>query len=35
MVPMVIIGLEAPTTFEIKVEKVKGKNQGIVERYIV
>ena len=32
-VPMVIIGLEAPTTFEIKVEKIDGKKQGIVTRY--
>lgn len=32
-VPIVIIGLEAPTTFEIKVEKIDGKKQGIVERY--
>ncbi len=29
-VPMVIIGLEAPKTFIIKVEKIDGKNQGIV-----
>lgn len=32
-VPIVIIGLEAPTTFEIKVEKIDGKKQGIVEKY--
>ena len=32
-VPMVIIGLEAPKSFEIKVEKIDGKNQGIVQRY--
>ena len=32
-VPIVIIGLEAPTSFEIKVEKIDGKKQGIVERY--
>ena len=31
-VPMVIIGLEAPKSFEIKVQKVHGKNQGIVQR---
>ena len=29
-VPIVIIGLEAPTSFEIKVEKINGKNQGII-----
>jgi len=29
-VPIVIIGLEAPKSFEIKVEKIDGKNQGIV-----
>ena len=32
-VPIVIIGLEAPLTFEIKVEKIDGKKQGIVKRY--
>jgi len=32
-VPLVIIGLEAPETFEINVRKIDGKNQGIVERY--
>jgi len=31
-VPIVIIGLEAPKTFKIKVEKIDGKNQGIVKR---
>tara|TARA_B110000046_G_C12994016_1_gene399208 strand:- start:222 stop:845 length:624 start_codon:yes stop_codon:yes gene_type:complete len=31
-VPMVIIGLEAPTSFEIKVEKLDGKNLGIVHK---
>jgi hypothetical protein len=31
-VPIVIIGLEAPKTFEINVEKVDGKNIGIVHR---
>ncbi len=31
-VPMVIIGLEAPKSFEIKVQKVHGNNQGIVQR---
>ena len=30
-VPIVIIGLEAPESFEIKVEKIDGKNQGIVK----
>jgi len=30
-VPMVIIGLEAPETFEIVHRKVNGKNQGIVK----
>ncbi len=29
-VPIVIIGLEAPATFEIKVEKIDSKKQGIV-----
>lgn len=32
-VPILIIGLEAPSTFEIKVEKIDGKKQGIVEKY--
>ena len=32
-VPIVIIGLEAPETFEIKVKKVDGKNKGVVEKY--
>ncbi len=32
-VPIVIIGLEAPRTFEIKVEKIDGKKQGIVKRH--
>ena len=32
-VPIVIIGLEAPESFEIDVQKIDGKNQGIV-RYI-
>jgi len=31
-VPMVIIGLEAPKSFEIQVEKIDGKNQGIVKK---
>jgi len=30
-VPIVIIGLEAPESFEIKVQKIDGKNQGIVK----
>ncbi len=30
-VPIVIIGLEAPESFEIEVQKVDGKNQGIVK----
>jgi len=32
-VPIVIIGLEAPLTFAIKIEKVDGKKQGIIKRY--
>lgn len=32
-VPMVIIGLKAPETFEIKVQKIDGKNKGIVHKY--
>jgi len=32
-VPIVIIGLEAPTTFEIKVENIDGKKRGIIEKY--
>ncbi|MEA3513332.1 MAG: BglII/BstYI family type II restriction endonuclease [Campylobacterota bacterium] len=32
-VPIVIIGLEAPTTFEIKVEKIDNKKQGIIKKY--
>jgi hypothetical protein len=32
-VPIVIIGLDAPPTFEIEVEKIDGKKQGIVKRY--
>lgn len=32
-IPIVIIGLEAPETFEIKVKKVDGKNKGVVEKY--
>jgi len=31
-VPIVIIGLEAPKTFKIQVEKIDEKNQGIVKR---
>ena len=31
-VPIVIIGLESPKSFEIEVKKVNGKNQGIVKR---
>jgi hypothetical protein len=31
-VPIAIIGLEAPKTFEINVEKVDGKNIGVVHR---
>ena len=31
-VPIAIIGLEAPKTFEIEVKKVNGKNQGMVKR---
>jgi len=31
-VPIVIIGLEAPDTFKIEVEKIDGKKQGIVKR---
>ena len=32
-VPMVIIGLEAPESFEIDVQKVNGKKQGVVKRF--
>ena len=32
-VPMVIIGLKAPSTFEIKVKMIDKKKQGIVEKY--
>ncbi len=32
-IPMVIIGLEAPTTFEIKVQQINNKKQGIIEKY--
>ena len=32
-VPIVIIGLDAPSTFEIEVEKIDGKKLGIVKRY--
>jgi len=32
-VPIVIIGLEAPITFEIKVKKINGVKHGIVEKY--
>lgn len=32
-IPMVIIGLEAPETFEIDVQKIDGKNQGIVKLF--
>jgi len=31
-VPIVIIGLEAPESFEIDVQKIDGKKQGIVKR---
>ncbi len=31
-VPIAIIGLEAPKTFEIEVKKIAGKNQGIVKK---
>ena len=31
-VPMVIIGLEAPTTFKVRKEKINGRNIGIIER---
>ena len=31
-VPIAIIGLEAPKTFEIEVKKIDGKNQGMVKR---
>jgi len=31
-VPIAIIGLEAPKTFEIEVKKVDGKNQGMVKK---
>ncbi len=31
-VPIVIIGLEAPKTFKIEVQKINGKNQGIVKK---
>lgn len=33
-VPMVIIGLEAPETFEIEVEKIDGKKQGMIRRLL-
>ena len=32
-VPIVLIGLEAPKTFEILVQKINGKKQGVVKRY--
>ncbi len=32
-VPIVIIGLEAPESFEIDVQKIDGKKQGIVKRH--
>ncbi len=32
-VPIVIIGLEAPDSFEIDVQKIDGKKQGIVKRF--
>jgi len=32
-VPIVIIGLEAPKTFEIEVKKIDNKKQGIVKKY--
>lgn len=32
-VPMVIIGLEAPQSFEIKVKTIDNKKQGIIQRY--
>ena len=32
-VPIVIIGLEAPFSFEIEVQKIDGKNQGIVKKF--
>ena len=31
-IPIVIIGLEAPKTFDIKVEKINGKKRGLVRR---
>ena len=31
-VPMAIIGLEAPKSFEVVVKKIKGKNQGIIKK---
>lgn len=30
-IPMVIIGLEAPESFEVEVQKIDGKNQGIIK----
>ena len=31
-IPIVIVGLEAPKTFDIKVEKINGKKRGLVRR---
>jgi len=33
-VPIVIIGLEAPETFEIEVQKIDGKNQGLIKKLL-
>jgi len=32
-IPMVIVGLESPKTFEIIVEAIDGKNQAVINRY--
>ncbi len=32
-IPMVIVGLEPPKTFEIIVEAIDGKNQAVINRY--
>jgi len=33
-VPLAIIGLEAPESFEIDVQKIEGKKQGIIVKYL-
>lgn len=33
-VPIVIIGLEAPKSFEIEVKKINGRNQGIIKKIL-